>query len=156
MSAQSLRLDHLTMSPFPSSPRFAARLHAATLDARLARGADPASSTAMQARAEHLTGPAQRAVMAKALNDAIRRAATPPAVGMSRRLRMSPEAAGDAHDALADLAHRLVAPVVIRPQGAALAGRLLRDGSSPLYRRAAAGELRAAAERALSACDEPV
>ena len=62
-------------------------------------------------------------------------------------------AAGEARDALLDLAERLRAPRPVDPDGVRLARELLVDGCGPLYAPAEPGHLHAAALRALRALD---
>ncbi len=134
---------------------WATHLHATELDDALVRGASPAASPLLRARAAWLTAPRRRRIVAKGLNSSIRRGAIPwSRLALTTGVRVVPEAAGDARPALEQLARRLLSPVPPAPAGVVLARRLLTDGIGPLYAPAAApGTLRRAAERALRACE---
>jgi len=131
-----------------------AHLHAEDLDRALARGVSPDVTPMLRARARWLTSRTQLRVVAKGLNSSIRHAAIPDTrATFTTRMRISPEAAGDAREALELLARRMVSPDRPAAAGVVLARWLLTDGVGPMYSRTAQpGDLRRAAERALLAC----
>jgi len=141
--------------PVPRIPlSWSARLHAEDLDRALAQGMSPDATPMLRARARWLTSPTQRRVVAKGLNSSVRRGAIPQTrIALTTRVRVSPEAAGDARETLEQLARRLLSPDPPAVAGVVLARRLLTDGIGPMYSRIARpGDLRRAAEHALLAC----
>ena len=119
-----------------------ARLQGSRLDEQLASGADPASSSALAARAALLVRPR----MIHALQTGLRRAVAEARLGQCARssaVHVDRAGVGCCGPELLALAAELGDPG-IRPRGVALTRRLLCDGAGPLYGPGAAGELRAA------------
>ncbi len=137
--------------------RVASRMRAGALDARIRAGEALDADPTLACRAHQLTTRHARRTIAEGLERAALRAALPAEAAITTRVPVQREAAGDAFRPLTDLARRLredAGPA--RPQGAALALRLLTDGMSPLHVPSEAGTLRAAVLLALDACDRRV
>jgi hypothetical protein len=135
--------------------RFVVRVKAAGLDGKLARGEEPEVCEYLAVRAQQLTSPRFRRVLAASLRRLLtepgRPTARPTGLPMvsGRRIRA---AAAD----LTALAERLEAPGPVLVRGVALTRQLLTEGTGPLYERAlydghGPGALRDAARRAASA-----
>ena len=141
----------------PLRVRLVSRLRAGTLDARIRAGEPLDDSEALACRAHQLTTTRARNTIAEGLERAALRAALPAEAAITTRIPVQREAAGDAFRPLMTLAHRLrddASPA--RPQGAALAVRLLTDGASPLHAPSEPGTLRACVLLTLDACDRRV
>jgi hypothetical protein len=123
--------DPVVLSPSRFT-RLAAAARASHLDALLARGADPSSSAQLAARAEMLSAPRARTVIADQL-DRLARADTTDQGGRwgVRPNRNAIIANTDAMLTLSALL-RETAPIYVR--GTAILSELLRDGTGPLYR----------------------
>jgi hypothetical protein len=127
-------------------------LRRARLDAALAAGTDPTQSRELSLRAGQITARKRRLRIAASLLDAVAVAERPPggaAVPVHR------PAVREARAALMSLARELAERPLLSPRGVALVSKLLRDGTGPLYRTTANGELAAAvdhARRALYPC----
>lgn len=103
------------------------------LDHELAHGADPATSTELGLRAAQLRSPAERALLANTLVEALGDARGPN-LGAFRLKRRSQHAAiRESADDLLTLVLRLRDDQPISVRGAAMTGRLLSDGASPLH-----------------------
>ena len=122
-------------------PRWWARVRARawhwSLDSRIASGADPRTSAALQARAEQLVAPAYRARLAANLELVVARAEEPYALTTAAALRRGP--LREARDAVLALAARA------RRRRSAPAGRRARP--QPAHRRGGAADDPAAEER---------
>jgi hypothetical protein len=105
------------------------------LDERLAHGANPDPDPMLSRRAAQLTSRKTRTHTADGLTDALDEARKAWSVNARLPLRRA-EVRACANDIVA-LAHRLRDEHPIDVQGAALATRLLLDGTSPLYREGA-------------------
>jgi hypothetical protein len=115
----------------------------ASLDDRLARGADPSEDPKLARRARQLTSRRTRAGLAEGIHSLLDSAEEPDrslsaAVPLQRReiLEESP--------LLLDLAGDLTGDDELSPRGIALVERLLTDGDSPLYAPRGNGALHAA------------
>jgi hypothetical protein len=120
-------------------------LHRVRLDAALAAGADPTESRELSLRAGQLTGRKRRRGLAASLEQAVEAAEHRrggAAVPVHR------PAVREARAELLCLARELVERPHLSPRGVALTTTLLSDGTGPLYRPAAKGELAAAVARA--------
>ena len=135
----------LTLGRLRPWHRVLARCAAARLDRELAAGASPESSIVLAARAAQLTSMKVRCELATSLRRILVAAgepvhvtvitARPPRLPLARtRIRQS---AGQ----LATMADCLAAPGPVPAQSVALVGRLLTDGTGPLYRRASVDDL---------------
>lgn len=118
------------------------------LDRRLAAGADPQSSAALAARAARVTDERFRARVADGLAAAIDRASNERSA-FSAAIPVQWAQVQNARAELTELIDELRAPWPVRPQGVAMARRLLLDGGGPLYAPAPSGTLRSAAWTAL-------
>jgi hypothetical protein len=137
--------------------RLASRLRAGALDARIRAGEPLDGNAALACRAHKLTTRRARHMIAEGLERAALRAALPAEAVITTRIPVQREAAGDAFRPLTTLSQRLrddAAPA--RPQGAALALRLLTDGTSPLHAPSDPGTLRTGVLLAIEACDRRV
>jgi hypothetical protein len=104
----------------------------AELDEKLAHGADPESDPMLSRRAAQLTSRSARTRNADAFVDALDEARKVWSISARLPLRRADvRACGE--DIVA-LAHRLRDDEPIDVQGAAMAARLIFDGTSPLYR----------------------
>jgi hypothetical protein len=129
--------------------RLAARWRRYGLDGALAGHAVAPARAGLVLRARTLAEPAVRGALGRQLRgivDDARRGQAPP------RVRICPNrsdvlAAAQELDALAD---RLLSPDPVAAQGVAQVRLLLTVGTGPLYRRGAAGDVRAALTRALA------
>lgn len=132
--------------------RIRARLRRRTLDDELARGADPSASPERSLRAEQLRSPGERLKLANTLVEAVGGARVNHLGPFRAKLRERDAAVrGSAEEVLA-LARRLRDGEPIDVRGAAMASRLLHDGSSPFH-GASVSELRAALCSAYAALD---
>ena len=134
-------------------PRWWARVRARawhwSLDSRIASGADPRTSPALQARAEQLVAPPYRARLAANLELVVAGADEPYALTTAAALRRGP--LREARDAVLALAARLRDAGDTRPQGVAIAVSLLTDVAGPLYNPAAEDGIDDTARRATAA-----
>jgi hypothetical protein len=126
--------------------RLVARWRTWSLDLALARGADPASSPALAARAAALVRPAARRRLAQstlgAIADAHEQRVDQTLVLVARR------AVRGAEPALRALAEALAGDAPVAARGVARVRLLLTDGQGPLYRDQGADELVRAANSA--------
>jgi hypothetical protein len=137
--------------------RIASRIRAGALDARIRAGEPLDGDQALACRAHQLTTIRARHTIAEGLERAALRAALPAEAAITTRVPVQREAAGDAFRPLTALSRRLrddAGPA--RAQGAALAYRLLTDGTAPLHAPSEPGTLRAAVLLAIEACDRRV
>jgi hypothetical protein len=134
--------------------RVAARVLAPALDRRLAEGHAPESTVLLAVRAQALVSPGLRRCDARLWGELVKRASLPPAM-RSPRAPLNRKAIGECAARLADLRSRLCAPDPVSARGVAMANRLLRDGTGPLYdRRAAPSRLDAALGEIVAAFDD--
>lgn len=132
--------------------RLHARLAGRRLDRRLAGGADPDADELLGCRAEQLTDPMTRHLLANGLRWALERAYWRRSLGSSvpvahKSVRMY------AAELLA-LAARLDGDGPVQAYGVARARLLLIDGTSPLYTPASPLALHSALDRALNGLGE--
>jgi hypothetical protein len=117
----------------PLTLRFRVRWFHWELDERLARGADPASHPALQARAAQLVSPRHRRRLAAAVERVVAEA---DATGRPTFSLVLGTARGQVHEArplLLFLAHVLRHADAISACGVAIVDRLFTDGGSILY-----------------------
>jgi hypothetical protein len=127
-----------------------------SLDSALARGADPASRTALAVRAAQLERPRHRRTLARTLRRVVdeamapRPAARPAAVVIARKQILA-----HANDVL-ELAVRLDCPFPADPAGLAVAQRLVTDAvASPLYAGAGRTKLNGLCRHAIKQMGDP-
>ena len=125
-----------------------------SLDTRLASGANPAESDALQTRAAQLVAPAYRARLARNIESLVTRAELPYTLTSTAPIRR--RALLEARAEVLALAERLRTVAYPRPQGVALAADLLTDSAGPLYNREADERIEDAARRASDALESPV
>lgn len=101
------------------------------MDEALAAGADPEADPLIACRADHLVSAATRHRLADGLRDAVEGAVLPRPTSAAAPLASASVRANSG--VLLVLAGRLDSDAPIHPRGAAMAGRLLTDGASPLY-----------------------
>jgi hypothetical protein len=106
--------------------------HRDELDDRLAHGASPASDPTLSRRAEQLRSRTTRTHLADGLQDALDEARKSWSIGARLPLRRAEIRA--CADDVAALVARLRDDRPIDVRGAAMAARVLFDGSGPLYR----------------------
>jgi hypothetical protein len=134
----------------------AARVLAPTLDRRLADGHAPESGVLLAVRAQALVSPGLRRRDARLWGELVPRASRPPVL-RSPHTPLNRDAVVGSAGRLAEVCNRLDAPGPVSARGVAMANRLLRDGTGPLYdRRAAASRLGAALEEIVAAFDDGV
>ena len=125
-----------------------ASCHAGELDRQLASGTSPRASALLAIRGQRLTGRRYRVRVAAGLARAVRDAEAIP-YGFSAAVRPDRREVIAARTVIATMDRRLRASEPVSPQGVAMLGSLLTDGTSPLYRPAEPGtlgsQLRAAA-----------
>ena len=137
--------------------RLISRLRAGTFDAQIRAGEPLDAGEALACRAHQLTSHRARHTIADGLQRAALRAAMPAEAAISTRIPVQREAAYDAFRPLTELADRLRDDETpAHAQGAALALRLLTDGTAPLHAPSERGTLRQAVLVALEACDRRV
>jgi hypothetical protein len=133
--------------------RLAARVLAPTLDLRLADGHAPESGVLLAVRAQALVSPGPRRRDARLWGELVLRASRPPVL-RSPHTPLNRDAVTGCAGRLAEVRGRLDAPGPVSARGVAMANRLLRDGTGPLYdRRASTSRLDAALEEILAALD---
>jgi hypothetical protein len=130
-----------------------ARCQAGDLDRQLAAGASPDASALLAIRSQRLTGRRYRVRMAAGLARAVRDAQAIPH-GVSAAVRPDAREVIAARTVITALDRRLRAAEPVAPQGVAMLGSLLTDGTSPLYRPAEPGDL-GSQLRAAAAALEP-
>lgn len=128
-SAERASTDPSTPNPGRGA-RLTARLRAGRLDRALARGADPAGSGALAARAARLDEPRSRAALADQLDGLLQSAQHPRGHSRIPPQRTSVMANADALGQLADL---LREPKPLYVSGSATLNHLLRDATGPAY-----------------------
>src|SRR5689334_8700415 len=123
------RVANRTISPRWTA-RVLARLGARSLDRRLIAGADPAGSTLLAARACRLTSYAHREGLADSLGRLLQNAAHPDhrVAVMPNRRAIERQA-----DELRSYARLLRSGSPLYARGIAMLGRLLADGTGPVY-----------------------
>lgn len=107
-------------------------LHRATLDRRLAGGADPATSQELAGRASKLVSRRHRRVLAAGLRRVLRTACEPTR-GLSVAVPPQRREVLDAQSVLGEIAELLEGEDEVSARGVALIDRLLTDGTSPIY-----------------------
>ena len=127
--------------------------HRDELDEQLVHGADPESDPGLSRRAAQLRSRTTRTALAAALEDAVREARK--AWSVSARMPLARAEVRASADDLMALARRLRADEPIAVNGAAMAARIVFNGSSPLYGEAPIS-LRYAVRAARLALDPPV
>jgi hypothetical protein len=143
--------DRLTVRKVGAWRRLVVHVSSVRLDSQLALGQEPETSELLAVRAQQLTSPRFRRVLAaslrRLLTDSGRPTARPTSLPLVSRARVR-LAAPD----LAALAERLDGPEPVLVRGVALTCQLLSEGSGPLYEGHGPGAaLRDAARRAASA-----
>jgi len=123
--------------PAPRRPvahlaRLRVRARRASLDRRLAAGADPAGEEDLRRRAAQLTDPRTRRRIATALDRILDEAAGPPAP-FSSKVPLARDAIVTCAPRLCEIAGRLEGDRPVAPRGIALAALLIRRADSPLF-----------------------
>lgn len=122
--------------------RFRVTLHRRALTRALADGADPVSSLELALRARQLTSARNRRSLAHAMRRAIDEAHRGP-MARSRMVLVRTSAVLEAEDAIETMIGLLDDPRPVRPEGMAMAERLVTNADhSPLYNLAEPGALR--------------
>lgn len=146
-------LGRLTVQPVSPWHRLLARTLAARLDRQLADGARPESDAVLAARAMMLTSARYRCALAASLRRLLAASVAPQAYARPMATARSAGAACQPRiplrrdrivrsaPALTGLADRLAAQRPVPVRGVALVSQLLTDGSGPLYRARAHGDL---------------
>jgi hypothetical protein len=142
--------------------RLSTRLHRATLDEQIARGADVEGDERLALRAGQLASVGERNRLARSLERALEIARHPAeavgnrtARGLSSRVPLRVEEIRDCAGDLDALVARLRDEGAVDAQGVAMTTRLLSNGASPLYYRSSPLTLRHAVRSARLAL-EPV
>jgi hypothetical protein len=135
--------------------RIRARLHARALDAALAAGASPESTTRLALRAERITSPAARDQLARSLERILIAAARPGGLRPTPLTLCRRQVVANAADDLEALIARLRSPGPLAARGAAQVIALLSDGAGPLHLGTTEPDLRAATRQALAHLDGP-
>jgi hypothetical protein len=117
-------------------------------DDRLLSGELSPDSDAAKARAEQLTSPHNRELIAKELRDLVEEAQKPMASLFNANLRIQRPAIRESQPLILTLARELEELAVVNPRGVILADRLVRDGGSPVYSMVDHGQINRAVERA--------
>jgi hypothetical protein len=132
-----------------------ARLHARALDAALAAGASPESTTGLALRAVRITRPATRDQLARSLERILIAALRPGGLRPTPLTRCRRQVVAEASDDLEALIARLRTPGPIAARGAAQVIILLSDGAGPLHLGTTEPDLRTATRQALACLDGP-
>jgi hypothetical protein len=117
-----------------------ARVRRSRLDAALAHGADPCSSSALAYRSAHLTSERTREKMAAWVAD-ILASAKRPAQPFSAAIEVDRDEVVAAEPLLAEVRELLRSSAPVYARGVAMLAGMLRDGGSPLYLGVRRGEL---------------
>jgi hypothetical protein len=125
------------------------RLHAHRLDAEIAEGADPMTTSERAARAAQLLKPRMRHALAVGLRRAVLDARRTACV-RSSAVHVARSAVCACAPSLLELAAELGDPGV-RPRGIAMTRLLLSDGTGPLYCARTEDDLRAAVDEVRAA-----
>jgi hypothetical protein len=112
--------------------RCRARLRASSLDAQVARGADPVASDALSARAAQLQSPKTRSRLAVGLLGAVE-IANRPQDGHGAALSVRKAQVRGCESLFGELAERLRDDGPLGVQGLAMASLMMSDGGGPLY-----------------------
>jgi len=131
--------------------RLEARLRAAQLDRRLARGESAESSVALALRAARLVRPAARRDLARTVWRVMALAQRPPSVRTAVRVCRPHVRA--ANQELLDIGERLVASGPVSAYGVARLRALLADGAGPLYQPGSPDHLGALLHQVRAALD---
>jgi hypothetical protein len=108
------------------------RLHASSLERRLAAGEDPRTDRALELRAAQLVAARERRALAAAIERIVDEVDKPSAA-ISAAAPVCRAAIKRARPQLLELVSDLRSPWPVRAAGVVLVRRLLRDGASPLY-----------------------
>jgi len=133
--------------------RLAARLHGHSLTCSLAAGVSPEASVLLALRAQILTSPATRRMLAGSLSRVVSRPATAVPIRRGPAVSSWRGAAICCEDDWQHLITLLLAPVPVSAQGVAQVWLLVTDGTGPLYNSRSATELCAAVVQATTALD---
>jgi hypothetical protein len=123
-----------------------------SLDAALARGANPCESPTLAYRAARLTSRRGRVKLAASV-DGVLAAAARPAPGLSSAVRPCREEVASAASLLIEVGALLRSTSPVYCGGVAMVGSLLRDGGSPLYLPGRRGALKRELEVILAALE---
>jgi hypothetical protein len=138
----------------PSGPwdRFVARVLASSLDCQLAAGHPPLSSPALAIRAQQIVSPAGRRELVQNWIHVLDLAGRSP-VPLSSRGPLCRSAVAAAERDVREMIGVLAGGLPIAPRGAALARRLLIDGTGPLHNQRSHLDLTAAVREATRQLD---
>lgn len=146
------RVGAIVDVPARRRDRAAARLHAASLDRRLAAGESPDSSLMLALRARKLTGRRDRRALAAGIQRVLHEAARPANLYALPfdwpRIRLLTDELAALRDVLADGG-------LVDPRGVAMVQLLLTDGGGPLHRPGGPVRLRDAIDDAVYALRPP-
>jgi hypothetical protein len=107
--------------------------HRVELDEQLAAGAQPSAGSVLHDRAQQLSSRSQRAQIARAFEKTLAEVRKPAPIH-GARLPLRRREIRDCDEDIIALVRRLDDESPIDVQGAAMAGLLITDGASPLYR----------------------
>jgi hypothetical protein len=125
----------LVLAPRRRRDGLLARLRSASLDERLADGAAPESDRLLAARAAQLTTRAHRDRLARRWDELVVRARSRrPQAGLDARIPIARTEIDVAADEIAGIAELLRSPRPLSAAGVAVAGLMLTDARSPVYR----------------------
>jgi hypothetical protein len=161
-SIATMKTDLLHRSPAPDAAprqdrlwdRFRARALAASLDRELAAGCPPGFSPALAIRAGEIVSSAERGELARRWANVLDQASRGPYPRSPRALRRG--AVITAEEDLREMISALTSGLPIEVRGAAMASRLLTDGTGPLYNPRSVVQLGTAvraATRQMSSCN---
>ena len=134
-------LDDARSVGVPLTVMISARLFGGVLDDRLAKGTSPASSALLATRAQLIVSPTHRRMLAESWLSLLGKAQRPTVHVRSPQVPVARSTVLAAQVQIRELANALLAPLVT-PRGVAMASALLSDGSSPIYYRESAMDLR--------------
>jgi hypothetical protein len=130
------------------------RLHASSLERRLAAGEEPRSDRALELRAAQLVAPRERRALAAAIENIVDEVDRPSA-SISAAAPVSRAAIKQARPQLLELAADLRSARPVQAAGVICVRSLLCDGSSPLYGVSEENALSGAVEEARQRLTSP-
>jgi hypothetical protein len=122
--------------------RLVARLFRHSLEAQLGRGRSPDSSRLLAIRAQELVSPTLRMTLADDWRNLLRHAQVPPVRRRDPRVPLNRTHILAHQVEIHAMLDALETPLPVPARGVAMAGRLLTDGTGPLYDRRRSADLR--------------
>jgi hypothetical protein len=145
--------DHrLTLRRNSPWVRVVGRLFPSTLDRQLAQGRSPESGLLLATRAQLLTARGTRRALAHSWENLLQQAGRPAGL-RDPRAPVNREEVAACEPEIHALIGALRGPLPVPARGAAMASRLLSDGTGPVYNPHRAGQLQSALRDAIAQLD---